>query len=303
MKNLKFRFLLSTFLVILLDLSLTKSQSCAVEKVDIICEKVTIVNYHVDGIVLRCNCESLKVSTAFASVSSVLHKNESEILDLSKIEELFINRATVKFIPNRIKSKLTKLKVLWIDRSGLLSVDKENLKQFGDSLEYLSLKKNEIAYIDADLFEYNTNLKYIELSFNPLRHIVPGFFENLRNLKNVVEVHFDRAGCIDQYYFISSGQEISKIKWNSEKCNDVTAMTETENLIKEEKLKFEEEYSGILTTGMIYDHKKSKIGEIVVSIDCLEDKIFSLALGSEEFENYEELKNLTETDDYIKFLL
>lgn len=59
------------------------------------------------------------------------------------------------------------LSVVW----WVMSVTKGNLKEFGDSLVYLSLYSNKLKSIDADLFEHNHNLKSIWLLKYPIRHI------------------------------------------------------------------------------------------------------------------------------------
>lgn len=72
----------------------------------------------------------MSVFSREASVISVVHKNKSTLANLADIGGLYIYDASVKFIPTGFKQKLDNLKVLAIYSSGLLSVAKENLKEF-----------------------------------------------------------------------------------------------------------------------------------------------------------------------------
>lgn len=228
MEKLKFHIFITIFFVILLSVS-TRSQFCDVEKVEIICSKVATWDYDAVGYVKTCESfKNLKVSTVDASV---VYENESEIANIAEIKGFYIDGASaMKFIPTGITQKFKNLKVLRIQWSGLLRVINENLKEFGEFLEYLNLEGNTITSIDSDLLKYNQNLKYISFSANHLRFIAPEFFENLKKLKNVENVRLD--GCIDQYYRTSRGHKMSTFTWENEKCTDANAKIHIENLVK-----------------------------------------------------------------------
>lgn len=236
MKKSKFRNFIFIVLLVILPPALTRLQSCDEEKIEIVCKEISFASYKSIGNVSTCNCEeSLIVSTSDASMSSVLHK--SVIATVTKIEGLYIDGASVKFIPHGIHFFFPILRVLWIRSCGLLSVNKENLKPFGDFLEYLRLEENEITSIDADLFEYNTNLKFIDLSYNPLRFIAVEFIENLMKMKNTARVLLHFAICVNQEFYTSTLEKPSTFIREKQNCNNLTAKRITENLIKEKKSK------------------------------------------------------------------
>lgn len=182
---------------------------------------------------LKCDGRDSAISTVpGSSVSAIELKDGSDSTDLSKIQAVQFTFATVKFIPTGIKALLPSLKVVWFHTCGLLAVNKQNLKEFGESLTALNLQKNNLISIDADLFEYNPNLNQIWLEDNPIRYIEPAFFTNVNRMgrDDLQLITLKRAGCIDQEAF---GFSIRSTNWNNEKCNDKTAKTETQNVIKE----------------------------------------------------------------------
>lgn len=214
-----------------------KSQDCSTHKVQIVCEDIEDdLNYawmrdEGEG-KLTCVADDLMTWTApGSSVSSVIHSDALKVMNLWEIGVLHIEDATVKFIPLGIRTLIPKLRVLTIAKSGLLSVDKENLREFGDALKVINLHGNAITSIDADLFKYNPNIKSIYLNNNPIRYIDPEFFKSLRILEDIEEFEIKEVSCMDQEYKRFK-DNLKKLKWNSKKCNDRSAKTETENCIK-----------------------------------------------------------------------
>lgn len=219
----------STFLV---DSQNSSEENCFIK---IICRSIGDVKWHFKGSHLTCvGDDSIKSEFSDSLVSSVVHKNESEVSNLDEITGLFIFDAEeVKFIPSGLKKHFPILKGLRISSSGLLSVTKEDLKQFGSSLEHLSLFNNNIKSINADLFEYNPNLKAIFLVGNPIRHIDPEFFANLKQLKSLEVVSLSYFGNSGQEFSTSRGHDIATYKWNNENCTDSTAKIQAQNLVRD----------------------------------------------------------------------
>lgn len=160
-------------------------------------------------------------------MSKVINSDQSAVANISQIKALYIVSATVKFIPYDIKAKFPNIEAITIDMSGLLSVNRDNLKEFGSSLEYLVLSNNLITTIDADLFSYNPNMKFIYLDFNPIQNIEAAFFTNLMNLKQVGYVYFQHVGCMNQYFNTESGHNLASFKWNNAGCTDRKAAIDT----------------------------------------------------------------------------
>lgn len=236
---------------------MTRSESCAKENIEIVCEKVSDMNFGVAGTVLQCISEqNLIVSTNNASLTAVKHKNKSEVnrAHLAEIQGLYIHDASVNFIPTGIKKKFGNLKVLHIRSCSLLSVSKNDLKEFRDSLEWLGLDKNKITFIDADLLEYNRNLKEIDLSYNPIQYVASQFFEDLIKLK----IQFQSAGCMN-------GITISSIE--NHNCSDVTTKTKIENLLNNGNSKCFLENTVQLITTHINDDNINSAEKSEVKID------------------------------------
>lgn len=167
-----------------------------------------------------CMGDKSIISTSPASlVSSVVYEDGCDVKNPSSITGLAIKFATITFIPTGFRRILPNLKGLMIYKCGLMSVSKSNLKQFGDSLKYLVLDRNEIMYIDADLFEFNPNLKEISFDENPIRRINPEFFTNLKRLKNLQLVEFHSCTCIN-HEFNYKRQDISTFTWDNYYCKD-----------------------------------------------------------------------------------
>lgn len=236
MKNMKICILPAILLRFLL-FSVTTLQSCDGEKVEIICDHISDYNYIHIGIALSCyNDENIIVSTNDVSVNSVVHKNKSEVVNSVDIEALWIEKGSMKFIPAGISNKFERLKVLLIQSCGLLSVSKENLKQFGDFLEYLTLHGNKITSIDDNLFEFNKNLKSINLSVNPIRFITPEFFENFNKMENIKYIGLYKSGCISQGFYSSDDISLLMFKWNSKNCTHISDEQKSPSEKLEEKI-------------------------------------------------------------------
>lgn len=203
---------------------------CSKIKIEITC--LTIAK---SGSSWTCNAGNSTISTIpGSSVSSFIYSNRTDVTNLSHFERLnIIGASLLKFIPTDIGSKLSNLKVLSIQFSGLLSVNKENLKEFGNSILIIDLESNKITSINADLIEFNPNLKSIYLQGNPLRFIEPAFFANLKKLESIECVDLLSAGCTDQFVYIHEGLQNATIEWSTEDCTDESAKIETQNLINE----------------------------------------------------------------------
>lgn len=229
-------------MVLLFDL--TKSQPCSktVESIVIKCSKLENSYFSAVGYQLTCIAESGDINSTShgSSVSSVVHSNGSEVVNLAAIGALKVSTATVNFIPIGIKRKFTSLKILCVSQSSLLSVNKGHLKEFGSFLEYLDFSHNFLSFIDVDLFKNNLYLRFISMYGNPLRYINTVFFTNLKSLKHLQEISFGGpVSCINQRFSVSSsdnGRKMSTFKWDDERCSDETAKIDGKNLIDNSNL-------------------------------------------------------------------
>lgn len=208
------------------------SQDCSMHTVNLVCSSIEHFNWFkrmIYGDSVKCVAdESITWTMPGASISLVLHRNGMKVTNLADIKRLEIYGATVNFIPTGIKRKFPNLRGLCIAASGLLSIDKENLREFGDTLENLDLYNNKLNFLDDDLFEFNRNLEVINLYENPIRHIENEFFTNLKKLRHIERISLVSVGCISQLFRTSDGHTIATYKWNNGKCTDKTARDETQ---------------------------------------------------------------------------
>lgn len=216
----------------------TAIQSCY--EVEIICRRIRHVPY-IDGTDFVCECytdTSLSSVVPGSRVTSVVNFYRLEIPEkvLSKLEAININQATVKFIPTGIKSRFTSLKALGITSCGLLSVNKEDLREFGESLDLLALDDNLLTSIDADLFDFNPNLRAISLGGNPIRYIESRFFTTLSRHKKVELLTIGAPdGCLHKKCCTLEkfGTNPKEFSWNDAECNDKSARVQTKKLLND----------------------------------------------------------------------
>lgn len=287
--------------------SVTNSQSCLVSwnKVDIICSKIEDGQFNHVGTILTC-IGSTRISSQNpeSSVSSVVNEDGAPITNLSQLRAFSIGHAAIKFIPSGIKSKFQNLQALHIYNSGLLAVNKENLKEFGSTLEWIWLDGNLLTSIPADLFEYNMNLRQFVLNANPIRHIESAFFTNLKNLKVITSIHIGYTTCMHQGFEFSQGDNIETHKWNYKNCIDYTAGIETQLRPINERVK-----QGLSNDLCLSDQIHDSTVEIltnddvhassfIVSFDTLDNSIEQLK--SENQEVREQISHLIRENKKLK---
>lgn len=75
------------------------------------------------------------------------------------------------------------------------------MRQFGENLEFANFYRNEITYLDADLFAYNKNVKFLGFGSNPLKFIDFEFIENLKSFKNIQIIRLGGTNaCLDEAF-------------------------------------------------------------------------------------------------------
>lgn len=202
-------------------------------KVDIICDKLER-NYWDEpegaqvgiGFLTTCQVRSLNVSMTSddsSEVNSIVHKNGSliENSESDQIGALTLQNVKFSHIPKRISNFLANLKVAQFSNNGLLSVTKEDLKQFGSKLELIDFSFNNLTAIEADLFEFNPQLKAVIFRRNPIKLIHPGFFDSLVNLRQLLYAVL-RSGCINVTFYSKNHDDIENFNWKNSKCFNST---------------------------------------------------------------------------------
>lgn len=285
------------------------SQSCNELHVKIVCSTVFNASYSVIGYFQQCKAGDIISKTPHASLTEVVDKNDMKVTNIEEIEGLEISGVSLMFLPFGIKTKLPKLRILFINPNGsLLIVRKENLKEFGSSLEFFGVVNNRITFIDADLFEHNSNIKLIHFYNNPIRHIDPDFFVNLRKFEKIEWITVKSSTkCIDQDFRISRDSYLAIFVWNSKGCLDVTTKDDVQKLINKQEMCFVSKTP--LAATEAFDSNDVNDDSITPSsrLDTIESLIRKLYTDNEELKkkvenltrmmikNNENVKNVTQT--------
>lgn len=155
------------------------------------------------------------VTSPNSEVRMITRQNGSPVTNTHQIEMLDFWNMRINYIPKNIKAKFPNLKVIRFEITKLLSVSRENMQQFGNSLEFVCFAGNQLTWLDRDLFESNPNLKVIYLHDNPIRYIDPAFFETLKKFRNLRLLNLSRLKCTNQFF---TGGDIAIFKSKNEKC-------------------------------------------------------------------------------------
>lgn len=189
---------------------LLKVKCGAVEYVDLECE---------DTKFLSCDALSLEIDNDATFIRKVKYPNGSRV-NTNGIVWLRIETGenSVKFIPAGIKKKIPNLLAIEIKNSGLIHLEREDLRQFGDDLDRTHFEYNRLTALESNIFEYNPNMKYVSFNGNPLKFINQILFVNLKKFK-LIYMRFKNSTCIDRSDFSTDG-------WKNQKCNNVSAKNE-----------------------------------------------------------------------------
>lgn len=169
------------------------------------------------------------VTVPNSKASSVKFSNGTMIQDVS-IPFLVIEYSKISFIPDEIATIFPQLKVLYIKNSGVFTLSKSNLEQFGELLEIVSFDGNELTSLDADLFDANPNLKAIYLAWNPIMYIEPDFFK-FKETPDLQFVNLNDLKCMSASY---TGGDIATKNWENTNClNKASPPSNVESILRE----------------------------------------------------------------------
>lgn len=147
--------------------------------------------------------------------------NQFSSLDI--VNEFCVATNKIMFLPARINEMFPTLKKFMMIKSGLVHLERDDMRQFGDGLTSANFDGNLLTAIEDDLFEYNPNLEYIGLHNNPLKYINPAIFRNFQKKSKLAWVQIDNSNCINQ-----TSTHLSMEAWNHRKCVD--AIAESRNI-------------------------------------------------------------------------
>lgn len=127
------------------------------------------------------------------------------------INFLQIASKTLKFIPKGIKEHFPHLAGLRLDFDNLVEITQDDLKDFGDNLEYLSITKSKIQVFPSNLFKSTKNIHTLYLDSSELKSIEEGTFDGL-DLLGVLSVRFPTCRVSDDFIGDQVQGAISSIK-------------------------------------------------------------------------------------------
>lgn len=150
------------------------------------------------------------------SVKTIVSSKENVLTQVSQnhmqgksdkdVEILQIVGKTLMFLPQKMENFFPNLKGLYIFRTSLKTIERENLTPF-PNLIFIYVGATSVETIEWDLFLDNPKIEYISFSESPIKSIGPTFLDPLSNLK---EVHFSKCVCITK--FIADPCKIDEMK-------------------------------------------------------------------------------------------
>lgn len=276
-------------IVIVLVYSRSNLVECDDQKsyTNVICGKLVNEDWIAIGNILACidssSSDITKPNTKIIEINGVggSHLNETIKKNISALE--FVGRK-IKFIPRKLKTELPGLKAFSCEKCGIVSIEKDDLEQFGNDLELLWLPNNLLSSLMSNLFVFNQNLKLINIAGNPLKYIEPEFFDNLKYIKHIESLNMTKCGCVDENFHFTP--DTKSIQWNDSKCNDLSVKFENvlAKITESQKVGNESRFLA---------EKITNIEKALASTRNIQKKQFKLVLQDME-------KNMNDTKNELK---
>lgn len=149
---------------------------------DLNCSKYRIGSWWHDT-VYGCSDKSTKIlfknDTKITGRSGVNHVGFKTDADVGS---LGISDTEVHYFPTNIESVFPNLIAIIITDCNLLEVHQSDLKPFS-KLEKLLLNRNQITFLEQDLFKFNPNIIRLGFADNKIVHVESSVFVGLKSLK------------------------------------------------------------------------------------------------------------------------
>lgn len=175
--------------------------------------------------------------------SATFYNYDDQDIDLDEVGVLRIeNSANVKFVPARINKMLPKVKKIFIVNCGLIHIEKNDMKQFGNDLILADMSKNHLRALQSNLFGHNTQLTEVNFYGNPLKFVDLAI---LNKINFVMDKKFRVAafdGCVS-YKFDYRGSS----NYDNEKCNDAGEKQQNLQLVQRRAEFFMREFNSTNT--------------------------------------------------------
>lgn len=178
---------------------------------------------------VKLDCEDrivLMGQECFAVSIEIKSKDDRTITEVTGIEDkkrintLKIDGKNVKYFPKNLREHFENIQAIQITNSSLQEIKEEDLKPFGENLEYLDLRGNEIKKLDKNLFKHNKNLNSLFLDQNEIEIIEKKTLT--ANLKKLESFDFTMNKCFSGESYHSS-EKTQKLLENVEKsCSNLS---------------------------------------------------------------------------------
>lgn len=185
------------------------------------CETIKKFMWSKVGLISTCKASSsIEINTFETEIADIVDSKGYSLRKSNNILGLWIKNAKVSFIPGNVKTIFPQLKALSVENSGLLTLDKEDMRQFGGDIIQISFFDNSIRALKGDLFEFNNNLEYVDFSSNPIEFIDARIFDNFGG---DIEMKLFNTNCTSDQFQIVSSDDLGdqKLQWISKmrRCN------------------------------------------------------------------------------------
>lgn len=157
--------------------------------------------WYVVGEVKNCYARKLDIRADNVLISSV-----SE--DSSGVKGFWIENEVCHYLPKNIAEFFPHLTAIGAENSGLRLITKQDLAPFPDLLRF-AFYRNELEYLESDLFMYNKKLQSISLTDNNLMIVGENILEPLRQLSYAqIEIRCLKKKCENSMCITSLTGEI-----------------------------------------------------------------------------------------------
>lgn len=261
--------------LVVLFIASTASVYCNhIYKAEISCFETKPSTWAAFGWFLTCHAstydtEILKILNPDTQITRVVEaERENPMSDQqrSEITALSMDKCHVNFIPQKVKEMFPKVAFFSCRNCGLMALDKDDLKQFGDDLKILWLLNNALTSLDADVFSNNPHLQSIDLSENPLGNIEPGFFHTIIGFP-IKYLGLKNCLCINNFYDAGHNLRYDPNFWQDDSCrNDLKR-------VESYALRTSKSMGRIADTQELLSNLEKKIDELKESMLDLEMKI------------------------------
>ncbi|CRK91377.1 CLUMA_CG005050, isoform A [Clunio marinus] len=124
------------------------------------------------------------------------------------IEGFWIENEVVNYVPEKVTTFLPNIKAFGIDNCGLKIITKDDLKPFTKLIRF-EVHRNELQYLESDLFTYNKELKFVTVFDNNLMVVGDAILKPLPELTQTqFEIRCLQRLCISRSCVVGMQKQI-----------------------------------------------------------------------------------------------